>query len=61
MSEEGIINPEILVRETIERDSMSLECPDCGQDVAWGNLGPHRRGGLAGCKESRLNFTDSDD
>ena len=38
-----------------------IVCQECGEDIAWGNIRNHRRGGPGGCVHSLLNFDESDD
>ena len=37
-----------------------IVCQECDQDVYWGNIRVHRRGGQGGCVNSILNFSDSE-
>ena len=48
-----------LIRD-MTRGHPSIECAECGEEVAWGSVRIHRRGGQGGCRESRLNFSDSE-
>ena len=44
----------------LTRGHPSIECSECGEEVAWGNIRVHRRGGQGGCKQSIVNFSDSE-
>ena len=47
---------------TANEGHIVIDCPDCGEQVARGNLRPHRRGeGQFGCPNSMVQFCEGED